>query len=340
MKQKTLDIFNSFLKLGSTKLVSEELNIPRRSVQHHLKLYREKVLENEMSSNEKIFHKENNKFDRFLDTTSKKKVINYQDTFLRTRNLSISNGYVVVFSDAHYYPGNPIPVAHKALLSVVEMLQPKAIVANGDIFDFNSISRHGKNGWSRTFSLKEELDFGMERLKEIKSVAGSSELLYTAGNHDQLRYDSYLAERAGQFAGLNGFKFEDRLEDWKLSLEILVNKDSPVPTLIKHRTNQGGIHVSYNNAQKAMLSIVTGHSHRLGVRSLSTAIGRYYFGVETGCLMDLDMNAFTDYTEGRSNQKDWLSGFVVLQFKDGNLLHPELCTVINDSAWFRGKKIA
>lgn len=354
-------------KYKSTSKMSEELGIPMRTIQHYiLKLQREEgitlpgyvyrqlltekeepvVLATEKdlthlqrSTDTEIFDDGQEDFEEALESARVDKINTYQNTFLKTNFLNVDNGYVVVFSDAHYYPGNPSPVAHTALLKVIKQLDPEVVVANGDIFDFNSISKHGKNGYSRVFSLKEELDHGLAKLQEIEEASNGAKLLYTVGNHCVIRWDSYLAEKAGQYAGLKGFKFQDQIEKWKLSLEILINKDSTIPTLIKHRTNQGGIHVSYNNAQKTMLSIVTGHTHRLGVRALSNGLGRYYYGVETGCLTDLDNNAFFDYTEGRSNQKDWLAGFVVLQFKDGKLLHPEICYVQDGVAYFRGQKV-
>ncbi len=345
-------IKSNWAKYKSTSAMSSELNIPKRTIQDHiLRMYRNEGIvldgyiyrranKKDLKVETEMYEGETQDFHEALESAKVNKKNTYQSTFTKTNFVNIENGYVVVFSDAHYYPGNPVPVAHKALLSVISYLKPTVVVANGDIFDFTSISTHGRNGWSKTFSLKEELDYGLARLSEVERASGNAKLLYTAGNHDQIRYDKYLAEKAVQFAGLKGFKFQDQIENWKLSLEILINKDQTIPTLIKHRTNQGGVHVSHNNAQKFMLNIVTGHSHRLKCSALSNGLGRYYYGVETGCLTDLDNNDFFQYTEGNSNQRDWLAGFVVLQFKNGKLLHPELCTVMDGEAWFRGRKIA
>ena len=68
-------------------------------------------------------------------------------TFERERHLSIDTGSVVVFSDAHYQPGEPT-LAHSALLAVIKAIKPRAVIANGDIFDGGSIGRHPPFGWN------------------------------------------------------------------------------------------------------------------------------------------------------------------------------------------------
>lgn len=49
-------------------------------------------------------------------------------------NLGIENGTVLVFSDAHFYPGIHSTV-FKGLLWAIKELNPVAVIANGDVFD-------------------------------------------------------------------------------------------------------------------------------------------------------------------------------------------------------------
>jgi hypothetical protein len=44
-----------------------------------------------------------------------------------------------VFSDAHYFPGEP-SIGHQALLRVIKEVKPVMIVANGDIMDGNFVT--------------------------------------------------------------------------------------------------------------------------------------------------------------------------------------------------------
>jgi hypothetical protein len=84
-------------------------------------------------------------------------------------------------------------------------------------------------------------------------------------------------------------------------------------------------------------TIVTGHLHQLKVTPLSDYNGRRY-GVDSGTLADPYGPQFEAYTE--QNPMNWASGFVVLTFKDGRLLPPELVTVMDDGVVaFRGELI-
>src|SRR5512139_2307604 len=47
------------------------------------------------------------------------------------KEVAIDDGIVIVFSDAHYWPGEP-SVAHRALIYFCEKLAPSLIVCNGD----------------------------------------------------------------------------------------------------------------------------------------------------------------------------------------------------------------
>jgi hypothetical protein len=58
--------------------------------------------------------------------------------------------------------------------------------------------------------------------------------------------------------------------------------------------------------------------------------------VDTGTLAEPYGPQF-GYTE--ANPVNWCSGFAVLTYKDGKLLPPELCEVIEGKAYFRGEQI-
>jgi hypothetical protein len=60
------------------------------------------------------------------------------------------------------------------------------------------------------------------------------------------------------------------------------------------------------------------------------------FGVDTGTLAEPSGPQFT-YTE--AGPVNWASGFVVLTYREGRLLEPELCVVHRGNAWFRSSKI-
>jgi len=247
--------------------------------------------------------------------------------------LGIENGTVIVFSDAHFWPGIRT-TAFQGLLWAIEKLQPKAVICNGDAFDGASISRHPPLGWARKPSVIDELNACKEMLGEIVVAAKESrhnvDLVYTMGNHDA-RFEMRLAANAPQYVQTPGFKLEEHFLDWKFCMSVWVTDD----VIVKHRY-KNGIHAAHNNTVGAGKSIVTGHLHSLKVTPYADYNGNR-FGVDTGTLAEPYGPQF-DYAEG--NPLNHRSGFAVLTIKDGKLLWPELVHKwTNGQVEFRGEVI-
>ena len=60
-------------------------------------------------------------------------------------SLGIQDGFVLIGSDSHYYPGTT-STAHEAFLEFAREFKPKIIIKNGDEMDFPTISRFA-HGW-------------------------------------------------------------------------------------------------------------------------------------------------------------------------------------------------
>lgn len=243
-------------------------------------------------------------------------------------DLEIENGLVIVFSDAHYHPGQ-ITTSHRALVSFIKQLKPKAVICNGDAFDGAQISRHPRIGWDDTPTVLDELNAVTERLDEIENaIPKGCKLVWPLGNHDA-RYETFLAAHAPQFQGVDGFHLKDKFPLWMPCWACWINKD----TVVKHRWHNG-IHATYNNTLKSGTNIITGHLHQLKVTPWSDYNGRR-FGVDSGTLADPYGPQFFNYTE--ISPVNWHSGFVVLTFREGKLLPPELVEKYDeDSVVFRG----
>ena len=232
---------------------------------------------------------------------------------------TIEDGYIFVFSDAHYWPGEA-STAHRGLLKLAKELKPKIVVCNGDAFDGASISRHPRIGWDSAPSVIEELGAVRERLGEIEQTSKNAKLYWPIGNHDA-RFETYLADKAPQFEGVNGFHLKDHFPKWTPCMSVWIN-DSLV---IKHRLG-GGTHASHGNASKSGKSMVTGHLHSLKVSPVTDYNGTR-FGVDTGTLAKPYDQQFL-YTE--DNPVDWRSGFAVFKFIDGEMMWPQLAAVRNE----------
>jgi hypothetical protein len=245
------------------------------------------------------------------------------------------SGTIVVFSDAHYWP-EITTVAHRALCKVIRDLKPALVVANGDVMDGASISRHDPNGWETGRpTLLNELTTCKDRLGEVEDAAGfDAKLIWTAGNHDQ-RFERYLAVNAPLFQGLPGATLTEHFPRWEHSMSLMVNPAGPHPIMIKHR-HRNGIHATYNNTVVSGVTMVTGHLHRLNVTAWGDYTGRRY-GVDTGTLAE---PSGPQFTYGEDGPTPHASGFAVLTLIDGYLLPPELVEVREQDAYFRGAKVA
>jgi len=244
-------------------------------------------------------------------------------------NFDIDNGTVIVFSDAHFWDEEP-NTAYRALIHFIKELKPTLIVANGDMFDGATNSRHASIGWEKKPSLIQELKACKAMMDGVvKSVAKGTQLTWCIGNHDS-RFETYLAAHAPQYQEVEGFSLKDHFPEWRMCWATWINGH----TVVKHRW-KGGIHATHNNTVNSGVSIVTGHLHSLKVTPFTDYTGTRY-GVDTGCLADTDGNQFVNYLE--TNPTNWRSGFAVLNFDNGKLLPPELVQVIDEGVVaFRGK---
>jgi hypothetical protein len=244
-------------------------------------------------------------------------------------NYHLENGTVIVFSDAHFWDESPT-TAYRALIKFIQELNPKIVIANGDIFDGATNSRHSSIGWEKKPSLIQELNACKSMMDGIvKSITKGTELTWCIGNHDS-RFETYLAANAPQYQEVEGFSLKDHFPEWRMCWATWINGH----TVIKHRW-KGGIHAAHNNTVNSGVSIVTGHLHSLKVTPFTDYTGTRY-GVDTGCLADIDGDQFVNYLE--TNPVNWRSGFAVLSFHNGKLLPPELVEVIAEGVVaFRGQ---
>lgn len=242
-------------------------------------------------------------------------------------------GIVLVFSDAHFWPGEALSTAFLALIELIKEFKPKAIVCNGDVLDGASISRHPPVSWLEIPNVAEEIATCQERLDEIRWAAPKGCKLYANfGNHDS-RFAMRLAAQAPEYVRVHGTDLKHHFPEWSWAWSTMINGH----TMVKHRYHSG-IHAAHNNVLKSGISIVTGHCHRLQVTAWGDYNGRRY-GVDTGTLSEFGHEQ-EKWTYGEDNPLNWGQGFAVLTFDErGRLLPPELVEVRDGTAYFRGQAV-
>jgi hypothetical protein len=246
----------------------------------------------------------------------------------------VTEGTILVFSDAHFWPGIRT-TAFKGLLWAIKKLKPIMVVANGDIFDGTSISRYPRSQWQQRPNVKQELQACVDAMKEIEDACHKArhhtQLIWPLGNHDA-RFESRLSQYVPEYEGVQGLTLKEHFPKWHPCWTCW-----PTPNLvIKHRY-KNGIHATHNNTVNAGTSIVTGHLHSLKVTPFDDYNGTRW-GVDTGTLADTDGPQFNDYME--DSPANWRSGFAVLTIQDSQLLWPEIARKHSEKMLdFRGQLI-
>lgn len=245
------------------------------------------------------------------------------------QQFDIINGEVIIGSDAHIWPG-PLTTAQRAFIKFVKDRKPRAVIANGDVMDFSSISRHDPLGFEKTPTVADELAAAQSFMKAVEDAApGNCKFFWPAGNHDQ-RFEGRLAKVAPEYARVHGWHLKDHFSPkWLPCYSVFINRD----VVVKHRLS-GGTGALRNNVLKTRKHTVTAHLHSQHVWPVSSYDATLY-GVDSGMLAEPYSEAFS-YTEDAP--VDWRAGFVVLTFQDGQLLPPELVTVWGKNhVTFRGE---
>lgn len=267
---------------------------------------------------------------------------NHESSPTRTGSLDVSrgvakweveNGMVFIFSDAHYWPGEP-STAHKALVKLLKKYRAnvKGVICNGDAFDGASISRWPSLGWEHKPNVRQELEAVQDRLDEIRKAVPGAKFFWPCGNHDA-RFEGRLANATPEYAGIKGIHLKDHIPAWIPCWRVDINDD----IVVRHR-EAGGEHADWNNVVKSGKTMITGHDHRIGVVPYECYSGLRY-GVRTGMLADDALDPqFNNYMEAKA--PNWHSGFIVLSFVDGQLLMPEIARKWCDGVIeFRGELI-
>jgi len=242
----------------------------------------------------------------------------------------VENGVFVVFGDCHWTNASqPRSVAHEALLRAVPRVKPDFLLCTGDALDLNEISRHDPVGWTPAGRVKDTLAAGRMHFGELADAAPKAKKFWCIGNHDE-RYDNYLAKNAAAFEGEEGMSLADKFPDWRMAWRFNFGAFFAL-----HRWHNGE-HAAYNNTLKSSSSMVTGDTHKLRVTARENLRGREY-GVEAGMLADPNWPCF-NYLRGKPT--GWTQGWVVLNVRNGRLLQPETCEVLDGIAYFRGEALA
>jgi predicted phosphodiesterase len=205
---------------------------------------------------------------------------------------------VLVIPDLHN------PATHPGALAFCRDLYEKhdcnKVVFIGDIVDHQGISFHAKN--PECPGPKNEYELTLHCLKPwVKAFPNA---VVTIGNHD--RRVLRLAESVSiPKVYLRDFADVWKTPDWKWVEDVVIDD-----VYYFHGEGRSGLHPGYNAMKDFLMSSVMGHCHSASGVKWSANPTRRTFGLDTGCLIDIDAYQFAYGRHMRS--RPMLSAAVVI----------------------------
>lgn len=198
-------------------------------------------------------------------------------------------GRVLVISDIH------VPFQDTAALKVTmkfgDHYNPQTILINGDLLDFQGISRWARD--PRGPTVREELDICAEFIRHLRERFKKARIIFKLGNHDE-RWEKMLWLKAPELLDCIEFAWHDLAGFGECGVEVVGEQRivmlGKLPVLHGHELPKG-LTNSVNPARGAFLrtndTVLVGHFHRGSQHPDRSLTGRIVKCWSTGCLCDL-----------------------------------------------------
>jgi len=216
------------------------------------------------------------------------------------------------------------------VVSFVERLKPYGVVLNGDVVDCYQLSDFTKDPMKGD-DLRKGIDLSQKLMKRLGKV--SKERWWLCGNHeDRLRrYVWKNAPALGVVEGMNFptlFKIEDCGFKWKGKDKII-----RLGKLIVVHGDVARKHSAYTakcNFETFGCSVLTGHSHRLGIYYCTNQRG-IHASYENGCLCPISNAEFAPFA-------NWQQGFSVVHVDDSGTFHVQQIPILGRKSFYYGSE--
>jgi predicted phosphodiesterase len=240
---------------------------------------------------------------------------------------------IVVVSDLQIPYHDPRAVYN--LIDFIKRYKPDRVVSIGDEIDLPQVSK-----WEKGRMGEYAGTIGKDRDATVKILEKLRVTDVIRSNHTD-RLFNYIASYAPGLYGIPELQLENFLRLPELGITYW-RKPMPIaPNWVAVHGDHGRIsQVAGQTALKQALqhgkSLVCGHTHRLGLSSVTEAsggiVGRIVTGLEVGNLMDFKK---AHYTHGSAN---WQQGFGLL-YVDGKNVTPVAVPVAKDGSFIiEGKR--
>lgn len=200
------------------------------------------------------------------------------------------------------------------------------VLTLGDEQDFQTISR-----WSQGTALEWERSIGKDRDATVQILRDLQVQHVIRSNHTDRLYNSIMRRLPG-LLGLPEIEFENFMRLPELGITFHREAFHVAPGWVAMHGDEAGMsQIAGQTAQgiskKVGLSVLAGHSHRLGLQPYTQSVNgkttRTLYGFECGNLMDMRKATY-------AKTHNWQAGFGVL-YVDGNTVHPCPVPITNRS---------
>lgn len=194
----------------------------------------------------------------------------------------------IVANDFHYPFHDPRMVT--LWQKFIKDLKPDTIIINGDLLDCWELSDFDKNPRDES-KFKKEIEIGQKFFSDLRYEFPQAHIVYVYGNHEY-RLQKYLVRHAAAISEL--LSLEELLKLDSVNVEIsnsgLRESFYQYGQLFVSHFNKVSQHGGWTAKQlvdKYGVSIIHGHTHRVGSTIRATLDGRWLGGWDNGCLCDL-----------------------------------------------------
>lgn len=221
--------------------------------------------------------------------------------------------------------------AIKALIAFATWWKPQIVFFLGDVVDFYSISSFAKDP-DRARELQFEVDEAKKVLAQICRATPDATKYFIRGNHEA-RMQKFLWTRAAELSGLQGLRVENMLGFDELGIKYCPEGRMGFRgTIVKHGdiVRKFTSYTAKGEFESTGISGVSGHTHRLGIYSVSNEAGDFTW-MEAGHLAD----PHQEYLDGK--RPNWQQGFGIGYYKEGSRrFMVDIVRIINHKAMYGG----
>jgi hypothetical protein len=216
--------------------------------------------------------------------------------------------------------------AVRAVTNFIKDFAPDLLICVGDEADSPEPARWNK-GKAMEYggTLQKGLDTVHAIMSGFRDALGDKPFMLQRSNHGD-RIEIYVDKYAPALSSLHNLKYEALLKYADLDIKYS-NKDLTrvAPGWMMAHGDEGGSSqiaggVAMGIARRTGYSIVSGHTHKLGLQHQNTAVNgkmvKNLFGFEVGHLMDLKAASAQYLKTGGAN---WQQGFGILRVHKGHV---------------------